>query len=76
MVWQREQDSVKRRFYDLVIADLKKQCEKADVSVSAAFPEPEGMEAWREAHPTPSTPEQVSEEYRQRQKQRESTENE
>jgi len=37
--------------------------------VNVAFPEPEGMEAWRKRHPTPSTPEQVSEEYRKRKEQ-------
>jgi len=65
LVWRREQDAIKRRFYDMIFSDLKKQCERMDVDVKVAFPEPEGMDAWRERHPMPTSPEEISEELSQ-----------
>ncbi len=53
-VWNRvPSPEVKRPIYDLVLPDLKRQCEDPRIGfdVDKAFPAPVGMDEWRAAHP-------------------------
>jgi len=64
LAWNREQDEIKRRYYDLIVSSLKEQCEAEGVDMAKAFPEPPGMEQYRKDHPRLKTPEEISEEVR------------
>ncbi|NLX23205.1 MAG: hypothetical protein GXY55_16260 [Phycisphaerae bacterium] len=67
MVWNREQADILRRAYDFVAGPLAQQCAALDLDVARAFPEPPGMEQYRKERPKPAQPEDVSEEYRREQ---------
>jgi hypothetical protein len=59
MVYNREQNDVRLRCYDLVIDALTAQCEKTGLDVAKVFPPPAGLEQWRKDHPKPETGEDV-----------------
>jgi hypothetical protein len=52
-VWQTLELKTRQAAYDLAIPALRAQCEAEGYDPGKAFPEPEGMEAYRRAHPTP-----------------------
>ncbi|HSW45121.1 MAG TPA: hypothetical protein VLM89_06080 [Phycisphaerae bacterium] len=70
LAWNREQADIKRRYYDVVAPPLADQCRQEGVDMAKAFPEPPGMEQWRKEHPRSASPEKVSEDYREREKER------
>ncbi|UCD29332.1 MAG: hypothetical protein JSV03_02295 [Planctomycetota bacterium] len=68
IVWDRELDDVKKQCYDVVGPVVKAQCEQVNIDVAKAFPEPPGMAQWRKTHPTPTSPEDIVKQYKEKQK--------
>lgn len=46
---------LQRATYDRPMEALRVICDATGYDAAKAFPEPEGMDAWRKAHPSPTT---------------------
>ncbi len=68
MIWilETQRNEVRQWCYDEVAPALMAECEREGLIFEKAFPEPEGMEAWRAAHPRLTQPDDVRKEREQR----------